>query len=80
MTNREQYCIAFATVFEIELDDLSPDFSISSHGEWTSLAHISLVSEIENSFDIMLDTEDILALNSFESGMEILGRYGIVFE
>lgn len=45
--------------------------------EWDSVAHMQLVAEIEDSFDIMLETDDVIGLSSFEVAKEILARYGV---
>jgi acyl carrier protein len=46
---------------------------------WDSVAHMGLVAEIENSFDVMLATDDVIDLSSFPKAKEILGKYGIQF-
>ena len=38
---------------------------------------MSLVAEIEDAFDIMLDTDDIIDFNSYQKGIEILKKYDI---
>lgn len=45
--------------------------------EWDSVGHMSLVSCIEETFDIMLETDDIIEFNSFQKGIEILKKYGV---
>lgn len=45
--------------------------------EWDSVAHMALVAEIEDAFDIMLETDDVIGLSSFEVAKEILARYGV---
>jgi len=40
---------------------------------------MGLVAKIEDTFDIMLETDDIIDLSSFEKGMEILAKYNIAF-
>jgi acyl carrier protein len=45
--------------------------------QWDSLAHMRLVAEIEKTFDIMLDTEDVIGMNSFRRAVEILAKHGI---
>ena len=41
---------------------------------------MGLVAAIEDAFDIMMDTDDIIDLSSFEKGKEILtANYGIEF-
>jgi acyl carrier protein len=47
--------------------------------QWDSVAHMALVAEIENSFDIMMDTDDVIDLSSFPKAKVILGKYGIEF-
>lgn len=44
---------------------------------WDSVAHMVLISEVENVFDIMLDTDDVIDFSSFVKGKEILRKYEI---
>ena len=39
------------------------------------------ISALEETFDIMMDTDDIIDFNSFEKGKEILSKdeYGVIF-
>ncbi len=45
--------------------------------QWDSIAHLQLVMEIENAFDVMLPTEDVIDLSSFEKAREILRNHGV---
>jgi acyl carrier protein len=38
---------------------------------------MSLITVLEDEFDIMIETEDIIDLSSFEKGMEILRKYDV---
>ena len=71
---------AFQTVLGL---NGSTDFSKVAYGQtqgWDSVAHMALVAEIETQFDIMLETEDVIDLSSFERGKEILStKYGVEF-
>ena len=42
---------------------------------------MSLIAALEDAFDIMMDTDDIIDLNSYEKGKEILSKadYGVEF-
>ena len=40
---------------------------------------MSLMSALEDAFDISLDTEDIVDFSSYEKGKEILKKYGVKF-
>ena len=38
----------------------------------------TLVANLEDAFDIMMETDDIIDLSSYEKGIEILtGKYGV---
>ena len=80
MTNNELYMKAFLEgleVKEVQLEGLE----YQGVSEWDSVGHMALVSAIEEAFDIMLDTDDIIDFNSYEKGKEILTKnYGIEFQ
>lgn len=44
---------------------------------WDSIAHMSLVADIEERFDVMLDVDDVLEMSSFLKAAEILGKLGV---
>ena len=39
---------------------------------WDSVAHMQLVAAIETTFGIMLDTEDVIGLSSYDAARQIL--------
>jgi hypothetical protein len=45
--------------------------------QWDSVAHMQLISEIESTFDVMFDADDVIDLSSFEKAVEILAKYGV---
>jgi acyl carrier protein len=47
--------------------------------KWDSLAHMSLIAALEDEFDVMIDTDDVIDLSSFAKAREILGKHGVVF-
>ena len=49
---------------EIELALVNDELEYNSIPEWDSVAHMSLVANLENEFDIMLDAEEILSMSS----------------
>lgn len=64
---------------------LAEDYDVSgleyrSIVEWDSLAHLTLVTTIEVTFDVMLDTTDVLGLSSFSACVDILKRHGVNFD
>ena len=43
---------------------------------WDSIAHMSLVAEIEDRLGIMLETDDVIDMSSFGKAVEIVAKYG----
>lgn len=79
MTNREKYVNAFVEALEVDADQV-PGLIYQGIEEWDSVGHMSLVAEIEDVFDIMMDTDDIIDFSSFEKGIELLKKYDITIE
>lgn len=80
MTNLEKLNNIFAEVFSVDVSALGSDFDNKSVENWDSVHQLSLTSAVEDEFDIMLDGEDILGFNSYESAKKILKKYEIVIE
>lgn len=79
MTNLEKYNQAFIEVLEVEVSQLV-GLKYQDIAAWDSVGHMELVATIEDAFDIMMETDDIIDLNSYEKGKEILSsNYGIEF-
>jgi acyl carrier protein len=53
------------------------DLAYQSIKEWDSVAHMVLVTALEDNFDIMLDTDDIIAMSSVARVREILAKYDV---
>lgn len=77
MTNLEKYKNAFVEGLEIDIDQVTEDLEYQGIPEWDSVGHMGLVACIEDAFDIMMDTDDIIDLSSFVKGIEILKKYEI---
>ena len=79
MTNLEKYIEAFVNALEVEPEEV-PALEYQSVPAWDSVGHMGLVAEIEDAFDIMMDTDDIIDFSSFEKGKEILSsKYEVEF-
>ncbi|MCZ8531807.1 acyl carrier protein [Psychrobacillus psychrodurans] len=77
---QEKLVSIFTEALEIEASQVTNDLTYNSIPEWDSIAHMTLVAEIEDQFDIMLDTDDVLDMSSFGKAVEILSKYDIKFE
>lgn len=78
MTNLEKYNNAFMETFEITEDKLA-GLKYQDIEAWDSVGHMTLVAALEDAFDIMMDTDDIIDFNSYEKGKELLAKaeYGV---
>lgn len=79
MTNLEKYNKAFKRILKKEGEELK-DLRYRGIPAWDSMGHMNLMGELEEFFDIMLDTQDVLAFTSYEKGKEILAKYGVEIE
>lgn len=79
MTNLEKYDQAFVEALEITKDQL-PGLEYQGIDQWDSVGHMGLIATLEDAFDIMMDTDDVIDLSSYEKGKEILTKnYRIEF-
>jgi acyl carrier protein len=52
----------------------------SRHELWDSVAHMRLVSEIESSFDVMLESEEIIAMSSWGAAVALVRKHGVALD
>lgn len=79
MANLEKYNKVFCDTLEIKEDQL-PGLQYQGVDLWDSVGHMSLVAAIEEAFGIMMETDDIINLSSYEKGKEILRKkYNVEF-
>ena len=79
MTNLEKYNKAFCESFEITEDKFN-GLKYQDIELWDSVGHMTLVANLEDAFDIMMETDDIIDLSSYEKGKEILAKnYNVEF-
>lgn len=74
MTNLEIYNNAFKEAFGVEDSDLAT-LEYQGIENWDSVGHMNLIAALEDSFDIMMDTDDIIDFSSYEKGKEIMAKY-----
>ena len=79
MTNIEKYNKVFEDVFELSFDKIK-DAKFKDTELWDSVGHMTLVSNLEDAFGILLETEDLMSITSYDKGLEILSKnYGVEF-
>jgi len=71
---------AFAQALGIPITSVTPDLAYRAIPQWDSVAHMALIAELESTFNVMLDTDEILDLSSVAVAKQILGRHGVAFD
>ena len=79
MKNMEKYTQVFVEMFGKSADEVK-NLHYQDIIEWDSVGHMTLMSTLEDTFDIMLETDDIIDFDSYEKGIEILKKYTVDFE
>ena len=77
MENLEKYNNAFVQVFGAKVEELNDNYGKDTVEEWDSVHQLSLIAELEEAFDIMLDPEDIMEMTSYAKGQELLRKYDV---
>ena len=77
MNNLEKYNLSFMDSFSIDESVLGDELLYNTIPEWDSIGHMELIAKIEEAFDILLETDDIIDLSSYKKGIELLEKYGV---
>ena len=79
MKKKEAYSAIFEEIFNVDKSRLNENFNFNVVENWDSLTHLSLITALEDEFDVMFETNDILHFGGYQNGMKILEKYGIDF-
>ena len=77
MSIEAKFFQAFAQALGIDATSVVDDLKYNTIPEWDSTAHMILIAELENQFDVMLDTDDIIDMSSVKKARQILKRNGV---
>lgn len=77
MNNIDKYNDVFVEVFGVNASDLNDNFSKNTVGAWDSVHQLNIIGLLEETFDLMLDPEDIMACTSYAKGKDILRKYDV---
>lgn len=65
----------FADSLNIPIEQVTDALEYKGIAEWDSTAHMVLIAGIEDAFNIMLDTDDVVDMSSFVKAKEIVNKY-----
>lgn len=79
MDSQQQLKKTFSEALGIPQDKVTDSLTYNTIPEWDSTAHMVLIAELENVFDVMLDTDDIIDMSSVAQAKLILQKYDVSF-
>lgn len=65
----------FREVLELPPEAERAALAYNETEKWNSLGHMSLIAAIETEFDLILETDDILAMSNFAKAVDIVARH-----
>jgi acyl carrier protein len=71
----ERLAAVFAKSLDVDIADVCDELSYQSIPRWDSVGHMALVAAIEEEFDIMIDTDDVIDMSSFGVAKAIVRKY-----
>jgi len=77
MKNKAKYIDVFIKSFSLNKKKFNEKIKYNDIPEWDSIGHMTLMSDLEEAFNISLDTDDIIDFSSFKKGIQILKKYKV---
>ena len=77
MKNLAKYKEVFIKSLSIDKKKFNEKIKYNEIPEWDSIGHMTLMSALEDAFNITLDTDDIIDFSSFKKGIQILKKYKV---
>jgi len=65
----------FCKVIGLSTSEVNDETAYDSCASWDSLRHLAFISKFEEEFDIDIDTDDIIAMETFKKVKEITLKY-----
>lgn len=79
MDNNSKLREAFSEALHVDESQIKDELTYQSIPQWDSVGHMVLISFLEQHFEISLDTQDVIDMNSVGRAKEILGKHGVQF-
>lgn len=79
MNNSEKLISSFSEALGIDVSTVTDSLEYQSIPEWDSISHMILISQLEEDFEVSIDTDDVIDMSSVAKAKEILSKYNIVF-
>ncbi len=77
--NENKLIKCFSESLGIQPSEVHDQLKYSAIKQWDSVGHMALVAALEGEFNVMLDTDEIIAMNSVQVAKEVLAKHGVTF-
>jgi acyl carrier protein len=78
-SNEQRLKDVFAEALRIPANEIDDTLAYETASSWDSVAHMGIIAALDSTFDIMIDTDDVIDMSSFGKAKEILAKYGVQF-
>lgn len=73
--DKEDVRLVFSEELAISIDQVIDTLEYNTISEWDSIAHMRLIAALEDKFDIMIDTEDVVEMSTFAIACDTVQKY-----
>jgi acyl carrier protein len=79
MENNQKLINSFQEALGLDTSSIVDSLAYQSVPEWDSISHMILISQLEEDFNVSLETDDVIDMSSFAKAREILAKHGVSF-
>ncbi|MDA9112788.1 acyl carrier protein [Gammaproteobacteria bacterium] len=65
----------FVECLGVSADIVTNELEYASIPQWDSIAHMTVIVGLEDEFDIMIETDDVIDMSSVDKAFEIVNKY-----
>ena len=77
--NHDKIIDIVSKILLVNKEEITEKISRKDFEAWDSMTHLVIISELEQNFDIILEDDDITAMNTISDIKTILTKYEIRF-
>ncbi|WP_312707824.1 acyl carrier protein [Stenotrophomonas sp.] len=74
--HEDQVAAVFARVLGIGADQVTDELRYNTIPQWDSIAHMSVIAALEETFGVMIDMDEVIDMSSVGKAREILRKHG----
>ncbi len=78
VSDLEKFQDVVCKILMIELSQLNDDLKRNEVKEWDSMTHLMLITELEETFGVAFDDDDVAEIGSIGDLKEVLRKHGVL--